>query len=232
MYVCIIRIDENRVFQVLKFWPQECCNRHMLRVFTSCPPGRRTGLTLAGKRIRKGCEVHQSGDYLNEVKMLQLCKSPYIVTLHGGLLTLIVKEVHPVSEGNCLPISSVSVLMTESDLVRSCDNRIWSNLQGSCRLSEALATRSEVFATVGPTSGRSLSYVLVVGWNRGFGDFPTLHGPLFFNWLRHRWVVSSFVCGCAGPKFFYFPECFPQVSHWLCFYRNKIRDLAPTHLIQ
>eukprot|EP00435_Cladocopium_sp_Y103_P068649 s524_g31.t3 len=44
---------------------------------------RRTGLTLAGKRIRKGCEVHQSGDYLNEVKMLQLCKSPYIVTLHG-----------------------------------------------------------------------------------------------------------------------------------------------------
>ena len=98
MYVCIVRIDENRVFQVLKFWPQECCNRHILRVFTSRPPGRRTGLTLAGKRIRKGCEVHQSGDYLNEVKMLQLCKSPYIVTLHGSLLTLIVKEVHPVSE--------------------------------------------------------------------------------------------------------------------------------------
>ena len=44
---------------------------------------RRTGLTLAGKRIRKGCEVHRSGDYLNEVKMLQLCKSPYVVTLHG-----------------------------------------------------------------------------------------------------------------------------------------------------
>ena len=70
--------------------------------FDQRPPGRRSGLTLAGKRIRKGCEVHQSGDYLNEVKMLQLCKSPYIVTLHGSLLTfacrLIVKELHPVSE--------------------------------------------------------------------------------------------------------------------------------------
>eukprot|EP00931_Biecheleriopsis_adriatica_P089073 TRINITY_DN63261_c0_g1_i1.p1 TRINITY_DN63261_c0_g1~~TRINITY_DN63261_c0_g1_i1.p1 ORF type:complete len:467 (-),score=79.48 TRINITY_DN63261_c0_g1_i1:131-1531(-) len=45
---------------------------------------RRSGVTLAGKRIRKGCGVHQSGDYMNEVMMLQkLSKAPYIVSLHG-----------------------------------------------------------------------------------------------------------------------------------------------------
>ncbi|CAK9003758.1 unnamed protein product [Durusdinium trenchii] len=45
---------------------------------------RRTGLTVAGKRIQKGCEVHRSGDYINEVKMLQkLSKAPYVVRLHG-----------------------------------------------------------------------------------------------------------------------------------------------------
>ena len=31
-------------------------------------PCRRTGITVAGKRIHKGCDVHRSGDYLNEVK--------------------------------------------------------------------------------------------------------------------------------------------------------------------
>ncbi|OLP89570.1 Sperm motility kinase 2B [Symbiodinium microadriaticum] len=45
---------------------------------------RRTGITVAGKRIQKGCDVHRSGDYLNEVQMLHsLAKSPYIVSLHG-----------------------------------------------------------------------------------------------------------------------------------------------------
>ncbi|CAJ1462317.1 unnamed protein product [Effrenium voratum] len=45
---------------------------------------RRTGVTVAGKRIQKGSEVHRSGDYLNEVQMLQkLSAAPYIVSLHG-----------------------------------------------------------------------------------------------------------------------------------------------------
>lgn len=47
-------------------------------------PARRTGVTVAGKRIQKGSEVHRSGDYLNEVQMLQkLSAAPYIVSLHG-----------------------------------------------------------------------------------------------------------------------------------------------------
>ena len=45
---------------------------------------RRSGLTVAGKRIEKGSEVHRSGDYLNEVKMLQrLAEAPYVLRLHG-----------------------------------------------------------------------------------------------------------------------------------------------------
>ena len=31
-------------------------------------PHRRTGIAVAGKRIQKGCDVHRSGDYLNEVQ--------------------------------------------------------------------------------------------------------------------------------------------------------------------
>eukprot|EP00933_Yihiella_yeosuensis_P063021 TRINITY_DN66060_c0_g1_i1.p1 TRINITY_DN66060_c0_g1~~TRINITY_DN66060_c0_g1_i1.p1 ORF type:complete len:566 (+),score=91.65 TRINITY_DN66060_c0_g1_i1:196-1698(+) len=45
---------------------------------------RRTGSLCAGKRLEKGSEVHRSGDYLNEVKMLQkLAGAPYVVSLHG-----------------------------------------------------------------------------------------------------------------------------------------------------
>eukprot|EP00930_Biecheleria_cincta_P048892 TRINITY_DN34149_c0_g1_i1.p1 TRINITY_DN34149_c0_g1~~TRINITY_DN34149_c0_g1_i1.p1 ORF type:complete len:470 (-),score=92.75 TRINITY_DN34149_c0_g1_i1:23-1432(-) len=45
---------------------------------------KRTGAVVAGKRIRKGCDTHRSGDYLNEVSMLQkLCRAPNVVSLHG-----------------------------------------------------------------------------------------------------------------------------------------------------
>ena len=37
---------------------------------------RRSGLSVAGKRIRKGCEVHHSGDYLNATwQRLDVCGS-------------------------------------------------------------------------------------------------------------------------------------------------------------
>lgn len=45
---------------------------------------RRSGTVVAGKRIRKGCKIHASGDHLNEVRMLQrLSKVSGVVALHG-----------------------------------------------------------------------------------------------------------------------------------------------------
>mmetsp|Transcript_116992 Transcript_116992/g.184981 ORF Transcript_116992/g.184981 Transcript_116992/m.184981 type:complete len:499 (+) Transcript_116992:60-1556(+) len=45
---------------------------------------RQTGFTAAGKRIRKGCKTHTSGDYANEANILQkLAAIPGIVGLQG-----------------------------------------------------------------------------------------------------------------------------------------------------
>jgi len=44
----------------------------------------KSGQILAGKRIKRGCRVHASGDFLNEVRMLRkLAKVPSVVALHG-----------------------------------------------------------------------------------------------------------------------------------------------------
>lgn len=45
---------------------------------------RRNGTFLAGKRIRKGCKTHATGDYLNEVRMLQrLSQASGVLAFHG-----------------------------------------------------------------------------------------------------------------------------------------------------
>ena len=92
---------------------------------------RRTGITVAGKRIQKGCDVHRSGDYLNEVQagdsgsrcrgvlagkeratqprgsacasqmLHSLAKSPYIVSLHGNLGCIIARQVQAGIDVKC-----------------------------------------------------------------------------------------------------------------------------------